>query len=301
MLDTFSSPGRFWRGNVHCHSTNSDGHLPPEEVCARYRNEGYDFVCLSDHFLARYDFPISDTRPYRTDTFTTILGAEVHAPATSRGVDWHILAVGLPADFPATAADETGVALAQRCVDAGAFVAVAHPTWYNLQLEDALSLETAHAVEVYNHTSAVHTSRGDGAAMWDAMLSAGRNVTGLAVDDSHFKESAFDGFGGWVMVKAERNDPDHLLEALKTGRFYATQGPIIENVHREGDHLVVHCSPATNVLAVGAVATSATVTGHALTRALLPLHAFGDAWCRVVVVDAAGRHAWTNPLQLALA
>ena len=298
MLEAFEAPGQFWRGNLHGHSTNSDGGLSPEEVCTAYHDQGYDFICLSDHFRPMFNFPVSDTTPYRGGGFTTILGAEVHAPKTTRDVDWHILAVGLPADFPATSDDETGVDLARRCAEAGAFVAVAHPFWYNLELEDAMSLDAAHAIEVYNHTCGVRTSRGDSASMWDAMLSTGRKITGIAVDDSHFREGAFDGFGGWVMVKAEENDPDQLLSALKAGHFYATQGPEIRDLRRDGDSLTVSCSPATQVFAVGPVATSKHVHGTSLTRATLSLETFAGTWCRVVVRDAMGRQAWTNPLWL---
>lgn len=298
MLDAFTASGQFWRGNLHSHSTNSDGSLSPEEVCSAYREQGYDFICLSDHFRPMFNFPVTDTTPYRTGEFTTILGAEVHAPTTTRGVDWHILAVGLPADFPATSETETGVALARRCADAGAFVAIAHPAWYNLELEDALALDAAHSVEVYNHTSSVHTSRGDSYAMWDALLSAGQRLTAIAVDDSHWKPGTPDAFGGWVMVKAEENEPNHLLAALKAGRFYATQGPEIAEMRRVDDTLVLRCSPATEVFALGPVAKSAKVTGTALTRATLSLGTFAGSWCRVVVRDALGRQAWTNPLWL---
>lgn len=298
MLDAFKAPGQFWRGNIHGHSTNSDGHLTPEQVCAAYHEQGYDFICLSDHFRPMFNFPISDTRPYRANGFTTILGAEVHAPSTSRGVDWHILAVGLPADFPATSDAETGVDLARRCAEAGAFVAIAHPAWYNLELADALALDAAHALEVYNHTCAVHSSRGDSFAMWDAILSAGRHVTAIAVDDSHWKPGTPDAFGGWVMVKAEENDADHLLAALKAGQFYATQGPEISELRQVDDQLVVRCSPATQVFAVGPVSKAVHVTGTALTRAILPLEKFKGGWCRLVVRDAMGRQAWTNPLWL---
>lgn len=298
MLDAFTSPGQFWRGNLHGHSTNSDGHLKPEEVCAAYHRQGYDFICLSDHFRPMFNYPVTDTTPFRQNGFTTILGAEVHAPKTTRGVDWHILAVGLPLDFPATSNSETGLTLARRCADAGAFVAVAHPAWYNLELEDALALDAAHAVEVYNHTCDVNTSRGDSFAMWDAMLSSGRHVTGIAVDDSHWRADAPDAFGGWVMVKAEENDPDLLLAALKEGHFYASQGPEIAELRRVDDTLVIRTTPATEVVAVGPVATSELVHGSALTRATLPLDKFAGEWCRVVVRDAMGRQAWTNPLWL---
>ena len=101
-LNAFHAPGRFFKGNLHTHSTYSDGGLSPGEVCRRYREQGYDFLCVSDHFRAVYGFPITDTRGFRTNRFTTILGAEVHAGANSKGETWHILAVGLPADFAPT-------------------------------------------------------------------------------------------------------------------------------------------------------------------------------------------------------
>ena len=98
-LPAFTAPGRFWRGNLHTHSTRSDGVLAPEEVCRRYRAEGYDFLALTDHFVGRYGYPIVDTVPFRTNSFTTILGAELHSGAMANGELWHILAVGLPARF----------------------------------------------------------------------------------------------------------------------------------------------------------------------------------------------------------
>ena len=104
----FTAPGRFWRGNIHTHSTLSDGAFEPAEVCRLYRESGYDFLCLSDHFVPVYGFPIADTRPFRTNSFTTILGAEIHAPANSQGEIWHVLAAGLPEDFAPTGEAETG-------------------------------------------------------------------------------------------------------------------------------------------------------------------------------------------------
>ena len=150
----FDKPGRFYKGNLHAHSTVSDGTLPPEEVARLYREAGYDFLAITDHFLGEYGFPVTDTRPYRREGFTTLLGAELHAPETALGEDWHLLAVGLPPDFPPTSAEEGGPELARRASEAGAFVGIAHPAWYGLTPADAESLEgAAHAVEVYNHSS----------------------------------------------------------------------------------------------------------------------------------------------------
>jgi histidinol phosphatase-like PHP family hydrolase len=93
----FDRPGRFYRGNLHTHSTRSDG--APASVIDAYRSRGYDFLALTDHVLDRYGFPITDTRELRSPDFTTLLGAELHAPRTESGVDWHLVAVGLPLDF----------------------------------------------------------------------------------------------------------------------------------------------------------------------------------------------------------
>jgi len=49
-------PGRFWRGNLHTHSTNSDGNLSPAETVAWYRDSGYDFVAMTDHCIGRSAF-----------------------------------------------------------------------------------------------------------------------------------------------------------------------------------------------------------------------------------------------------
>ncbi|WP_284178073.1 PHP domain-containing protein [Rhabdaerophilum sp. SD176] len=293
----FGSPGSFFKGNIHTHSNRSDGALTPEEVCRRYREAGYDFLALTDHFLPKFGFPIVDTEPFRTAGFTTILGAEVHAPKTALGEVWHILAVGLPADFPPTSPDESGAALAQRCVDAGAFVAIPHPGWYALTADDAATLPTAHAVEIYNHTSHVRTDRGDGAYLVDQMLVAGRKINLCATDDAHFH--CDDAFGGFVMVKAVANTPYELLAALKAGAFYSSQGPTIEQVTIADDTVEIVCSPCQAIMALGRGSLAEQQIGTGLTRAQLPLGKLRrGGFIRIAIADATGRRAWTNPVWL---
>jgi hypothetical protein len=270
--------------------------LTPDAVAAHYREAGYDFLALTDHFLARYNFPIVDTRPFRTNSFTTILGAEVHAPANSQGEDWHILTVGLPEDFPPTGEAETGVELAQRAVEAGAFVAIAHPQWSSLTIDDGRALPMAHAIEVYNNGCALESGRGDGAALLDQLLNEGRNLLAIATDDAHFRFA--DACGGWVMVKAEENEPSALLAALKAGHFYSSQGPEIHAAEISGGMLHVECSPVVNIAAVGRGCRAVHVHGRQLTRGELPLERFAGDWFRFVVSDAAGRWAWSNPVRL---
>lgn len=293
-LNAFRAPGTFFKGNLHSHSTASDGTLSPAEVCRRYREEGYDFLCLSDHFRAVYGFPITDTRDFRTNRFTTILGAEVHAGANSAGETWHILAVGLPADFAPTRDDESGPELAARCRAAGAFVAIAHPQWSGLTMADVDALDGAHGIEVYNHSCLLDADRPDGACLMDEAASRGRLLYACATDDSHCKEVE-DLFGGWVMVKAPDPSPEMLLEALKAGNFYASQGPEIHDVSLGGDAIAITCSPVVRAFVVGSGSTSRRVHGEGMTEVSVPIDGLRSPWLRVAVVDAHGRHAWTHP------
>ena len=301
----FSAPGHFWHGNTHTHSTLSDGALPLEEVCARYRAEGYDFLSVTEHLVGLYDYPIADTVPFRTGDFTTILGAEVHTGQLGNGEIWHMVAVGLPSDFErpvaphmdGAQAPESAASLAQRCRDAGAFVSIAHPQWFNMTLEDARQIEAAHAVEIYNHGCEVECTRGDGTAIWDQLLTEGRRLSGCATDDAHFKGP--DHFGGWVMVKAEANDPDLLLNALKSGKYYSSQGPLLHDIRIEDKRLHIACSPSDRIIALGARAASKFVFGKGMQSAEFPLAAFKPGgWVRVVAVDRFDRKAWSNPIWL---
>jgi len=303
----FRAPGRFFRGNLHTHSDRSDGALDALEVCRRYEAEGYDFLCLSDHFIGRYGYPITDTRAARSNRFTTIPGAEIHSGALANGELWHLLAVGLPEDFAPPHAPgfdpvdglESGAALAARARAAGAFVAIAHPQWYGLTAADAATIEAAHAVEIYNHGCHVECDRGDGTAVLDLLLAEGRRLTACATDDAHFHGADPDHFGGWVMVKAEANEPDALLGALKAGAYYSSTGPELRDVTLGRESVAVACSPVSQVIAVGQNAASAVVHGRALGRAELPLAPFRrHGWLRIVAMDAHGRRAWSNPLWL---
>lgn len=299
----FTAPGRFWRGNLHTHSNRSDGALPPEEVCRRYRAEGYDFLALTDHFIGQYGYPIVDTVPFRTEGFTTLLGAELHSGPMANGELWHILAVGLPPDFaPAAAPDfrvhpgmESGAEIAARAVAAGAFVAIAHPQWSGLTLADARGITAAHAVEVYNHGCATGCDRADGFSIADLLLTEGRALTLIATDDAHFTEP--DHFGGWVMVKAMENTPEALLAALKSGAFYSSQGPELRDIRLEEGRVVVESSAVVSVILQGKGTAARAVHGHSMTRAELALERFAASpWLRVTVIDAGGKRAWSNPM-----
>lgn len=293
----FDRPGRFWRGNLHTHSNQSDGALSPEETARRYREAGYDFLAVTDHFRAEYGFPLTDTRPLRTPDFTTLLGAELHAPRTEAGPKWHILAVGLPLDFPPPTPEESGPALARRAREAGAFIGMAHPAASLLTTADAEALDAAHAVEVYNALAA-REDRGESWHLTDVLLNRGRRLHAYAADDAHFQPQDPPGCVAWVQVRAESLDPAALLSALKAGHYYSSTGPELYDIQLADGLLTVRCSPARKIFLSGGAPGAQVVQGEDLTDCTLPVAMFGHGHCRVTVEDAAGRRAWSNPIQL---
>ncbi len=297
----FDKPGQFYRGNLHTHSTRSDGGLPPAEAIAAYRDHGYDFMALTDHFTENYGFPITDTREFRTNSFTTILGAELHAPRTEVGERWHIVAVGLPLDFTPTTSEETGPQLAARAAASGAFVGIAHPAWLGVSLADALSIDAAHAIEIHNEGHTQDSDRGNGWYLADLLATRGRRLTGYAADDAHFAARP-DAFGGWVQVRAATLDPAALLAALRAGHFYASQGPELYDIALAGDQITIACSPARAIYATGRGAVGRYRLGDDLTEAAFPLEPFrargAGGFVRVTVVDERGKRAWSNPIWL---
>lgn len=302
-LDFFSAAGKFYRGNLHTHSTNSDGVLPPEEVCRRYQAEGYDFIALTDHMVGLFDYPISDTTAFRNDRFTTIIGAEMHSGSMENGYLWHILGIGLPLDFTPPDAphfrsvqgSESGPGIARRARDAGAFVAIAHPHWSGMTEADARSITAAHAVEVYNHGCVVDNDRGEGFLTLEHLLNDNTHLNLIATDDAHFNTP--DHFGGWVMVKATENTPEALLAALKAGEYYASTGPEIYDIRISNDSVEVDCSSAVTVIVQGQGTSMATLHGASMTTARLSRERLANTpWVRVTVIDRAGKRAWSNPI-----
>lgn len=298
----FGTSGRFFRGNIHAHSDYSDGQVSLDEAITTYQRNGYDFVAITDHFIPQFDFPIVDTRSYRSRSFTTLLGAELHAPALENGEPWHIVAVGLPLDFPSTQIGETGPDLASRAANAGAFIGIAHPAWYGLTPQDIERLTCAHAVEIYNQGCAADSDRGESWHVTDLALTNGYRLNAFAADDAHFRSSHPDFLGGWTMVKAEELEPEALLESFKAGHFYSSQGPLLHDIAFNGDRteVEIRTSPVKSMMLIGPKSRYTATHGAGLTTHRFPLDKFPDGYVRVTVIDESGKRAWSNPIWLDL-
>lgn len=296
----FGSAGRWFRGNLHAHSNRSDGIASPEQVIAAYRSAGYDFLVLTDHFEARWGWAVTDTSAARDRSFTTLLGAELSsADWDDEGVFW-VNAIGLPADFAARAPGEPHAALIRRADRAGAYNVLLHPGLTNYLDFDRLPVQHLHAVETYN-VNAAHSwpDQAEGRYAVDALLARGHRLHVTVGDDAHWHHER-DRFGAWVEVRAERLDPGALLSALRTGAYYSTQGPRIDDVDVDDDRVHVRCSPARAVALTGTHGwRSAVAEGDPLvTEAILDLAQLDSPYWRLTVTAEDGRRAWTNPVWL---
>jgi len=296
----FTSAAGVFRGNLHGHSTHSDGQNSPADVVRLHREAGYDFTCLSEHPWTdpRFSAPtIIDATAFDSADFITIISAELHCPGKAHDKDglWHIVANGLPADFPVADSSETGPELVARAVAAGAYVTIAHPEWYSLTDDEARSLAAAgaHGVEIYNHSSAIEAGRGGGIATLDLLLNEGDRVHLTATDDSHHVPG--DAFGGWVMVAADSLTAGDIIASLKAGNYYASSGPDFIDISIDGANLDVGTSPVDRIILAGDRHRARFVAGDDLREARFDLADFNSAFFRVVAIDAQGRSAWSNP------
>jgi hypothetical protein len=296
-----SGEGRFWRGNLHCHSDRSDGLCTPREVASAYRDAGYDFIALSDHFEERYGWRVTDTRDLRASDFSTIPAAELSSGPWSERTAYWVSAVGLPLEFDPPPTEDPAEAI-RRAHDVGAFLVLLHPALNNLPLAAIDGLAAFDAVEIYNHnTFRSNPDHADGSYMVDGLLERGRRILINAGDDAHF---AFPGdrFGGWVEVWAETLDAPALLAGLRSGSYYSTQGPRLERLELDGDQLHVATTPV-QAIALGGPgdrwldATSVLdENGGRVNQGSFDLSAFRGSYCRVTLLDADGRRAWSNPI-----
>ncbi len=300
-----SGPGSFFRGNLHCHSDRSDGALAPAELARTYREAGYDFVVITDHFEERFGWPVTDTRSLRTGDFTTIVGAELSSADWSDPSVYWVAAVGLPPDFAPPPPDDHAEAIV-RASACGAFVCLLHPGLNNLRPEvvDHLpGFDAVQAVEIYTHQSSIYRpDTAIAAPFLDTLLEDGRRLGVVAADDAHFRDGP-DAFGAWVEVFARERDPDALLAALEAGTYYSTQGPAIAGLTLDGDELRVTCSPCSRILLTGAGRSwrrwrwrLSSPGAPLLTEAVFAISDFRGSFCRVTAVDADGRRAWSNPI-----
>jgi hypothetical protein len=293
MANPFTLLGQWYKGNLHTHSTESDGQASPQQLVDMYAENAYDFLAITDHVK------LTDPAALDAKGLLLIPGSELHGGQAELGQHYHIVVLGLrePVTYPETA---TAQEIIEAALAQGELCFVAHPSWSSLTYLDLLPLRGHIGLEVYNTTCHHGIGRGESAVQWDALLARGKRLLGLAVDDAHLHYP--DAIAGWVMVKAEACTAAAILGAVKQGHFYATTGPTLETVEVRDDRLHVKCSPAQEIRVI------CPQPGHGSTSYRLGRRgpfteaefAVRQTWgvVRVEVMDGRGRMAWSNPIWL---
>ncbi|MFQ6096880.1 MAG: CehA/McbA family metallohydrolase [Armatimonadota bacterium] len=279
----------WYRGNLHTHTSESDGRRSPEEACRWFHEHGYDFVQLTDHMK------VVSGEPYCSESFLAITSCELHGARSELGHPLHILALGLQEHVMLEAEDDA-LTMVRKVREAGAEVIVAHPYWSGLTLNDLLPLEDIIGIEVWNTTCSLLNGKGTSNAVWDDLLVRGRRLLGCAVDDAHWGRRDYG--RGWILVKARELTRDAILEAIRQRRFYSSTGPRILRMRLQDGRLHVSCSEVAAINLVCDAHNGRCVEadlGSLLTEAEFDLPE-GVQYARVECIDERGHAAWTNPL-----
>ncbi len=276
---------KWYKVGLHAHTTLSDGHKTPQEVIARYRAEGYDAVALTDHW---YYNPGGEQ-----DGMLILSGGEYNlGHDTAEGV-MHIVGFGMTRK-PELTQEASRSQIVQEIAACGGIAVLAHPAWSVNSPADALALPEIAFTEVYNAVSETHQSvRAYSDHFVEQCANAGIYYGLLATDDAHYYDGT-DECKGWVMIRAETLSRESILQALRAGDYFATQGPNLY-VRREGGRFVVDCSPCTYVAAMSNAAWAANRVERQenITHFEYDVRP-GDRWVRIQACDSAGKLAWSK-------
>ena len=288
-MDFFQEGKPFFKGNLHCHTTMSDGVKTPEEAIEIYRGFGYDFLALTDH--RRVTVPVERM----AGQMLVLPGIELDY--TLPGEVVHIVGFGMTDTALPRLQYELGPQNGVNAIRAGGGRAiVAHPHWSLNTMATLSAIHDATAAEIYNTMSFL---RPDSSALLDVTAAHGTLYPLVASDDTH----AYEGEEGvsFTMVQAQELTGEAIKTAMDAGLFYASQGPRIEQITVDDTFITVRCSPVSRVYFHTNLAWTPgrAVMSDGLTQASYQLHRqHGERFVRCQIIDAQGKSAWSSPVSL---
>ncbi len=282
LQSTYSNqPAPWLRGNIHTHTTNSDGNRPPQEVVNIYAELGYDFLVLSDHDQL--------TDPTKLDPKGMILipGNEISAKGP------HLVHVNAKSVVPALPERQE---VLNRIAAEGGFAVMNHPNWtadYNHcdlavleKLQGYAGIEIFNGVVLYLEGSELATDK------WDRLLAQNRRIWGFATDDSHADNHR--GLG-WVVVQTADRSVAGIVEAMRAGRFYASTGVTVDDIRIENRTVAVRADNAQLFRIYGARGRMlATAKDKEITYTADPEK--DGPYIRVEAFGEGDARAWLQPM-----
>jgi hypothetical protein len=275
------------KGNAHIHSVASDGGKTADQLARMYAAEGYDFLFLTDHWVA------SHANGAGGEPLLLLDGIELHGH-DEMGSPYHVVGLG---SFQGITR-EMGLAKAMEAARVqGGLLILAHPQWMGNSFDEALRYGFD-GVEIYNHVCHWLNGKGSGHAYWNAMLARAPATLGLAVDDAHIVPAHPGWNGAWIMVQAPACQPEPILGAVRAGRFYSTCGPAFYAIERGGREVSVHTSPVQFVRLVGPAHLGKRVGSFDGATVESVTFELPEDWAYAYleIEDPQGRRAWTNAL-----
>lgn len=272
--------GQWLRGNLHCHSTRSDGTRDPQIVIDDYAGRGYDFLMLSDHDVWSTD---QLYRELDNRGLVLICGNEISAGGTHTlhvAADRHVA--------PSTRRQEV-----LNAINAGdGFAVICHPNGGARQshctLDQLREWVGYLGLEIFNGSPRDGSPYATG--KWDVLLADGRRVWGFANDDCHRGDDDIE--HGWNIVYAHQRTAAGVLDALRAGRFYASTGVTIRHIEVEGNRVRLETDNAHRIVAIMNTGKRFAIADDHAIDAIVPSAA---RYVRFECYGVGERVAWTQP------
>jgi len=235
---------KWYKGNTHTHTTNSDGDTSPQEVVKWYKNNGYNFLAITDHnILTETEYLDQDP----SDNFILIPGEEISSKNSL-----HLNALGIKKVI-SPSSGESKQEIIQKNVDNTRIVngipIINHPNFnWAISTEIIKNINSCYLFELYNGHPAVNNFGGGGfqstEEMWDDILSSDKKIFAIASDDAHnfkeFSRTKSNPGRGWIWVKAKNLTPVNILNSIENGKFYVSTGVDLKDIIFENNRIEIH-------------------------------------------------------------
>lgn len=294
ILLAMTADAAWFKGNTHTHTLESDGDSSPQEVVRWYQDHGYDFLVITDH-----------------DTVSRVAGGSMllipGEEITDRLVrkPLHVNALGIEKAIKPQGGGSV-VEILQRDIDAvreaGGLAVVNHPNFgWAFGSEELLKLKGLKLLEIASgHPSVNMQGQPSVEQMWDELLTAGRQVWGVAVDDSHHLKRPWDTDiappgKAWIVVRATQRDAKSILAAIEGGDFYGSTGVEIADYVVTGKTMTVSIREKNGARYrtqfIGRNGRVLHETPENPASFTMP----AKGYVRAKVTDSNGRTAWLQP------
>ncbi len=309
VLTSQLQPPRWYKGNTHVHTFNSDGDSHPDDVVKWYRSHGYQFLVITDHNVITSVEGLNALHGLDA-RFLVIRGEEVTDRFGSRPL--HINALD-PSRLITPQGGASALDVVQRNVHAiraaDGIPHVNHPSFgWALSAEELAQVRDLKLFEIFNGHPQVNNDGGGGVpsleAMWDQILSRGVLLYGLAVDDAHhFKRhddrTASRPGKGWVYVRADTLAARAILEAMERGEFYSSTGVELNDyVVTDSSMTLTVRETAWSKYRIQFIGRDGTLLAESLESPATYRFRGTEGYVRARVLESNGERAWTQPVML---